>query len=206
MATTRPSSWRRRTSSALCSGSTSARPRSMPTWRAIAVAVRALSPVIIATWIPSPRRAARVGESVNLGIQVGGVDRGLVEESTVANEDLVAVDERSDAFAGNRLEVGRRRQLESSVADAGDDRLGEGVLGRLFGRGDEAQHRVRVDAFTDDDVGECWFPAGDGAGLVQHDGVDLVRGSRDSAERMRMPCSAPLPVETMIAVTGAFRD
>ena len=78
----------------------------MPTWRAIAVAVRALSPVIIATWMPEStergdggsgvlldgvgdgdhaaglpvdrdehRRAARFGESVDLGVQVGGVDR-----------------------------------------------------------------------------------------------------------------------------------
>ena len=67
-------------------------------------------------------------------------------------------------------------ELEFSVAGAGDDRLGERVLGGLFGRGDETQHRRHVDAVGDDDVGEGWFAAGDGAGLVQHDGVDLVGG------------------------------
>ena len=53
-----PSACSRRTSAALCSGRTSASTRSMPTWRAIAAAVRALSPVIMTTSMPRPRSAA----------------------------------------------------------------------------------------------------------------------------------------------------
>ena len=52
IATILPSLWRFLTSSALCSGRTSAKTRSMPACRAIASAVRLLSPVTIATSIP----------------------------------------------------------------------------------------------------------------------------------------------------------
>ena len=54
-----PSSCSRRTSSALSSGRTSARTRSIPTCRAIASAVRRLSPVIITTSRPEPPQSAR---------------------------------------------------------------------------------------------------------------------------------------------------
>ncbi len=52
-----PSSWSRRTSRALSWGRTSARTRSIPTSRAMAAAVRRLSPVIITTSSPRSRRA-----------------------------------------------------------------------------------------------------------------------------------------------------
>ncbi len=53
MATIFPSSWSLRASAALSWGSTSARTRSMPSSRPMASAVRRLSPVIIATSMPS---------------------------------------------------------------------------------------------------------------------------------------------------------
>ena len=58
MPTRRPRSCRRRTTAALSAGRTSASTCTMPTWRAIAVAVWRLSPVAMTTSRPTrPRRA-----------------------------------------------------------------------------------------------------------------------------------------------------
>src|SRR5680860_161953 len=68
MPTTRPSSCNRRTSRDLCSGITSASTRPMPTWRAMAAAVRRLSPVIITTSMPRLFSAATAAAEPSLRV------------------------------------------------------------------------------------------------------------------------------------------
>ena len=68
MPTIRPSAWRRATSAALSPGSTSASTRSTPVTRAIASAVRRLSPVSITTSSPRPRRAATLATASSLRV------------------------------------------------------------------------------------------------------------------------------------------
>ena len=52
------------------------------------------------------------------------------------------------------------------------DRFGNGVFGGVFEGTDEAEHLVAVGAVDRDDIDECHLTGGDGAGLVEHDGVD----------------------------------
>ena len=66
-------------------------------------------------------------------------------------------------------------------AGAGDDGLCEWVLRGLLGRRDEPEQFVGIDSRGGDHLGEGRLTAGDGAGLVEHDGVDLVCG----LERLR---------------------
>ena len=68
IATRRPSAWRRSTSATFWSGNTSASTRSIPTWRAIASAVRRLSPVRIA--VSSPIRLSAATASRAWGFSV----------------------------------------------------------------------------------------------------------------------------------------
>ena len=68
IATTLPVSWIRRTFAALSSGKTSARILVMPTWLAIARAVRSLSPVIIHVSIPRACSASTASLEVTLTV------------------------------------------------------------------------------------------------------------------------------------------
>ncbi len=58
----------------------------------------------------------------------------------------MAVDDGADALAGDRVELRRVDEVEAAVAGAGDDRLGERMLGGLLGGRDQAEQLVLVDA------------------------------------------------------------
>ena len=111
-----------------------------------------------------------------------------------------AVDDCLDPLAGDGLEVrwlgAARRRAPGAArrwpapADARSRAPAEAAR-----RSSSLRRRVR----PADDVGEAGLPCGDGAGLVEHDGVELVaRSPAPRPLRIRMPCSAPLPVPTMI--------
>ena len=104
---------------------------------------------------------------------VGGErHRPIGEEQFAAGDDGVAVD---DALDAETLEVGEvvdRAQLTETVSGGVGDGLGDGVLGGVLEGTDEAQHLVAIGAVDGDDVDEGHPAGGDGAGLVEHDGVD----------------------------------
>ena len=108
------------------------------------------------------------------GSQFGGERHGPVgEEPFAAGDHAVAVDDALDAEAfevGEALDGG---QAADAVAGGGGDGLGDGVLGGVLEGTDEAEHLVAVGAVDGDDVDERHAAGGDGAGLVEHDGVDL---------------------------------
>ena len=66
-----------------------------------------------------------------------------------------------------------------SAAAAAGDGLGDRVLGGVLQRADEPQRLVAVDAVGDRDLDEAHLAGGDGAGLVEHDGVDAAGGLED---------------------------
>ena len=84
----------------------------------------------------------------------------------------VAVD---DALHAEAFEVGEALdggEGADPLAGAGGDGLGDRVLGGVLEGAGEAQDLVAVDAVGRHDVDERHAAGGDGAGLVEHDGVD----------------------------------
>ncbi len=88
----------------------------------------------------------------------------------------MAVDDALDAEPFSVGEAFGDDELDSLGAGAVGDGLGDGVLAGVFDRCGDAEHLVRVLVVGRDDVDEGHAPGGDGAGLVEHDGVDALGG------------------------------
>ena len=74
-------------------------------------------------------------------------------------------------------DVGERRggrNLQSSLARTGDDSRADRVFGARFHRGSDPEHQIRLAPFAGNNIGELHLGAGEGAGLVEHHGVDLL--------------------------------
>ena len=111
-----------------------------------------------------------------LGVDEGRGERhGPVgEEPFAPDDDGVAVD---DAVHAEALDVGEaldRGQRAETLSGAGGDGVGDGVLGGVLECAGEAERVGGVGAVDGDDVDECHAAGGDGAGLVEDDGVDLA--------------------------------
>lgn len=143
---------------ALCSGRTSASTLSTPTRRAIAAAVRALSPVNHHPDAEGSQRGDGCGrsildgvslgdnaaeatveryehrrtrlfrKSIEAGLQLRRVDSGIVEQATVADGDLPAVHESANALAGDRIELGGLDRDEAFLPCSTHDGPGQWVL------------------------------------------------------------------------------
>ena len=109
------------------------------------------------------------------GCELGGEGHGPVgEEPFAAGDHAVPVDDALDAEAFEVGEAVDGGEGADPFAGAGRDGLGDGVLGGVLEGTGEAEDLVGVDAVDGDHVDECHAAGGDGAGLVEHDGVDLA--------------------------------
>ena len=209
MATTRPSAWRRAISSALAAGSTPAITRVTPSSVAMAAAVRALSPVTMATSTPMRGEVGDRGPGAGTdGVGQGEEAPGLAVppdehdgaarllrarrppppirapaamKTSVADDHGDAVDLGPHPVTGDGLERRGGGDVEPSAAGAGHDRPADGVLGADLGRRRPGQHLVAVHTLPGDHVGERHLPHREGARLVEHDGVDALGPLEDLA-------------------------
>ena len=117
------------------------------------------------------RRLARLGERGGPLFQRKDVHPALVHQLAVAHQHGMAIHLRPDAVAGYGLEPRGVADLDAPLAGARDYGLGQRVLGVLLGRGDEPQEVVLAPAIQGEDVGEGGLTLGEGAGLVEDDGV-----------------------------------
>ncbi len=116
--------------------------------------------------------AAAVAPRRDLVGEPGGlVEVEVVEQRWPADGDMVSVDRRGDATAGDRVELRRRRHVAELVAD-GDDRTGDRVLAVGLGGGGQAHHPVRVPTLDGGTVDDGVVALGEGAGLVEEDDID----------------------------------
>src|SRR3546814_20453488 len=88
------------------------------------------------------------------------------DELQIAERDALSVDRAFHALAGNRLEIARRAELDTTFLCARHDRLRQGVLRRLLQRGGEAQHFGFVMARFGQDSDELRYAFRPRAGLV----------------------------------------
>src|SRR4028119_2367471 len=240
IATTLPCSCRRRTTSTLSAGSTSAITSSMPTASATERATVPLSPVSRTGVSPRPRscRAASAevswtasattstpraapsqptataalpsasaaalprsrpadtaggrparrpaapdgGPALGLGggpgpLQLRGQGVGpLGEQPGAPDQDGVAVDDTLHAEALDGGEALDRGQGADLLGRARGDGPGDGMLGGVLQRAGQPQHLRAVLTGGGDDVEQGHPAGGDGAGLVQDDGVDPAGG------------------------------
>ena len=125
------------------------------------------------------------GAPGGLGLVLGRGQLGAEAQAPVGQEPLpagddgVAVDHALDAEAlgvGEGLDRRQRAELDSG---GGGDGPGDGVLGGVLDRADQAQHVVRGGARGGDDVDERHLARGHRAGLVEDDGVDPAGGLQD---------------------------
>ena len=111
------------------------------------------------------------------GVELGGeMHRPVVEQSRTADHERVAFDDSLHAetlAVAERLDGGQRAVL--GLRGRGD-RTRDRVLGSVLQRPHQAQGLGAVDAFGDGDLDQRHLAGGDGAGLVEHDGVHLARG------------------------------
>src|SRR5690606_27576296 len=91
-------------------------------------------------------------------------------QGRVADGHSAAGDGGGDPVTRHGLEAVDGRQGQAAAAGGGDGGLAVGVLAALLGGGDERQHVVVAPAGDGGDAGDGGAAAGDGAGLVEHDG------------------------------------
>jgi hypothetical protein len=149
-----------------------------------------------------------------LTVFAGGGDRGVGgQQPRRADHHLVALDRRLDAQPRPHLEGGRFGHRDAASDSGIDDGATEQVLGSLLGGGGQAEQGVGapraagpIDGGSGIDGGESRTARGEGAGLVERDGVDrrqpldrlaalhqhaLAAESRDSGRHRRRRRPAP---------------
>ena len=139
------------------------------------------------------RAFARGGKPLADLLQFGRVDATFDQQCCGADEHGVSGDGGPYALAGDRGEVLGGGNADAAVPGSGDDRGGDGVFTVGLGRSHQDQQLILAQRAYYLDVGEGGFAGGDRAGLIQHDGVELVRGLQslgraDQDARAGHPC------------------
>ena len=120
--------------------------------------------------LPRPRRDQRPAPTAT-----GELGRKCKAEAgdkeAMADQQRVPIDDALDAEPLAVHEQLGGRQLPTSMRAAAGDRAPDRVLGRMLDRADQPQHVGALDA-VGEDVDETHAAGRDGAGLVEHDGVD----------------------------------
>ena len=101
-------------------------------------------------------------------------DAVCFHHAAVAGKAELALDLAADALTGDLLKFVDGQERERFLLRLGHDGLGKRMLGELFERRGDGEKFVPADAAVDD-VGDDGLALRDGAGLVEHDGVDAVR-------------------------------
>ena len=116
---------------------------------------------------------AVAAQAFGVGGECIGVDSELLEERGGAERQPLLVHHADDALAGGRVEAAHRRQFELALLRGGDDGGGERMLAAALDAGRELQHLRLVEAGQGHDRDHFRFSFGEGAGLVDDQGVDL---------------------------------
>ena len=116
------------------------------------------------------------GQPVVGGEQDGRVHPERVQQPTVADQHAPPVDPRHHPLAGDGLEPVDLGHSEPALGRPGHDRGRQRVLGGALDPGDSGQEAVLTAVGHGDDVGEGRDAAGQGAGLVEDDRLQLVGG------------------------------
>jgi hypothetical protein len=101
-----------------------------------------------------------------------GIDAERSEQCRVADGDAPAGDRADDAFAGHRVEVPCRSDLEAARLGAGHDRGGQRMLAAALQTGSKLQQFVLRNAADCGDADKTRPALGQGAGFVDHERVD----------------------------------
>jgi hypothetical protein len=112
----------------------------------------------------------------------------------------VALDRARDALAGRGVEVGDVRDRQPASVGGVDDGAAERVLGGASTRRGEPQQLVAVEAGGRDDRGDRRAALGEGAGLVDDEGVDLLHQFERLGVLDQHAEPAPRPTPTMIDI------
>ena len=88
------------------------------------------------------------------------------------DQNLVSFDLRADTESGDRLEGFGSRQVEAVLPGGGDDRCPQGMFAACLDGSGQAQRGVQI-IIGNPQVGEPGTSLGQGAGLVEHDCVDV---------------------------------
>ena len=99
------------------------------------------------------------------------VDALLFEERPAADDDLLAVQRAGDALAGDVLEPLRLGDGQGHFRRLLQDGFRQGMLGRSLRNGGGFHDALRRHAGTRTHAADLGVAEGQGAGLVQHDGV-----------------------------------
>ena len=113
---------------------------------------------------------------------------------------MMAIDLATDAEAGDRGEVLRGGQAQTTLFRAGENRGSEGMFAGRFDGGGEAQQLVFARGPARRRFRSARFAFGQRTGLVDGERVDFPERSSASASRTRMPSCAPRPMPTMIDI------
>ena len=108
--------------------------------------------------------------------EVAQLDVRFIEEPAAADANELVVDAAFHPAGGNGAEVGDGGNIQALVPGAGHDGLSQGVLGAGFHRRRESEHIRLVEASGGNHVGERGFAFGDGTGLVEDHGLDVLEG------------------------------
>ncbi|CKT22428.1 Uncharacterised protein [Mycobacterium tuberculosis] len=99
----------------------------------------------------------------------------FVDELAPSDHHRPAVDLRPHPVPGDGGERIGGRYRQPALVCSGNDRRTDGVFGARFDRGGEPQHLIRLAPLAGNHIGHPHPGAGEGAGLVEHHGVDLLR-------------------------------
>ena len=125
------------------------------------------------------RRLGLGGYGVGMGVKRAERDALGLHEAGVSREGKAAIDRCPEATPGNLLEVRDRDAVVGAGASfvyVGADGLGERMLTSALERGGHTKELALFHLASGYDVGHAGLALGDGARLVQDDGVQLAGG------------------------------
>ena len=127
-------------------------------------------------------------------MQTTDINPALGHQFGVAKQHLAATHVATDAKAGNCGKAGGVGQRQFAGQRAVDDRLAQWMFGVAFQRCGQGQNLILLKTRCRHDVGQLRLTLGNGAGLVEHNGVEAHR---------RLQCIARADQD---AIFGAFAD
>ncbi len=103
-----------------------------------------------------------------------GIGAQIIHEGGIAQRKRATGDGSAHTHAGHRVEVLHAVELEVPASGLGHDGIGQRMLAALVQAGRQVQHLVGVEALEGHDFLERGASFGEGAGLVDDEGIDAA--------------------------------
>jgi hypothetical protein len=117
------------------------------------------------------------------------IDSLALKEAAVAGNEMISRTLSDEAVAADLADIGEGDRGKIALGGMGHDRRRQGMSTPRFDRRGKAQQLVGLDAAHREEIGDAEAAAGQGAGLVEEDGIDAgdILQGRSALEKDAAP-------------------